>query len=374
MPPVGPAELAEQAEHFRRFAGETARQLPLYHRICQAAAEDAEVVARMFLAPTEQRRPNLLLAAVHDLVLAGEGDQLAAWYASVTDPPRVVGSGGEDPWPHFRSLALDHDGVAQRLATRATQTNEVGRCGPLVLALAGLAADAPGAPAGGSRPLGLVELGASGGLNLRLDAYEYRFEPGGAVGGPSPLVLTCRVRGERPAPVPAQLPTIASRVGLDLHPVDLGDRSAARWLVACQWPDQPERIHRLRTAIALAHAGPPRVVPGDAVDGVAALVDEVPAHALAVVIATWALAYLLPARQRDLMATLDQLGARRDLSLVFAEQPLEVPGLPVPARPDGVDDPRFTALVRIDWRAGRRAATRLADQHPHGTWVEWLTG
>ena len=31
-------------------------------------------------------------------------------------------------------------------------------------------------------PLAWLDVGASGGLNLRLDRYHYRYEPGGAVG------------------------------------------------------------------------------------------------------------------------------------------------------------------------------------------------
>ena len=70
------------------------------------------------------------------------------------------------------------------LATRTTQTNEVGRCG-LFLPVFGMLADEVG-------PLGHIDVGTSGGLNLLLDRYEYRYrtaddgEVGGAVvGGPS---------------------------------------------------------------------------------------------------------------------------------------------------------------------------------------------
>ena len=116
------------------------------------------------------------------------------------------------------------------------------------------------------------------------------------------------------------------------------------------------------------------MVAGDAVDDVAALVDDVPGAAIPVVFSTWAIAYLTEPQQRAFVSVLDRLGAERDLSYVYAEHPVEVPGLPLPPRPDGVDDQRFTALVRLDWRGGRRSATRLADQHPHGTWVTWLHG
>jgi hypothetical protein len=240
-------------------------------------------------------------------------------------------------------------------------------------ALAQVAATAPGAAPGGGRPLGLVEVGASAGLNLLLDRYAYRYEPSGTVvNGAATLELTCTVRGTRAVPIPREVPALASAVGLDLAPVDLSDRDAARWLVACQWPDQPDRVHRARTAIALAHGDPPRVVAGDAVDDLAPLVEVVGDHALPVVIATWALTYLPTERQRALLGVLDGLGAERDLTLVLAEQPALVPGLALPGRPDGHPDALATALVRFDWRDGDRTATRLADQHPHGTWIEWV--
>jgi hypothetical protein len=373
---------------FRTWADGVVRNLPLYHRLCTGAGGDPEVADRLLLSPRPgQRIPNLLLAAVHDVVLAGDHHPdavaLGHWYGSVTHPPRPVGRGVEDPWPHFRALALDHDGVADRLRTRSTQTNEVGRCATLLPVLGALVAD-------GHR-LGLVEVGASAGLNLLLDHYGYCYTRDHAVPGSddalatdetdraahwvardAPLVLTCALRGPHGPPLPQAVPAIASRVGLDLHPVDTGDREQARWLVACQWPDQPERVHRARTAIALAHGQRPRVVRGDAVDGLAGLVTAVAAPALPVVLSTWMLNYLSPERQRSFLAVLDRIGAGRDLSLVYAELPELVPGLDVPPRPDGRPDGAATALVRVDWRAGVRTAHRLADQHPHGTWLEWL--
>jgi hypothetical protein len=373
---------------FRTWADGMVRNLPLYRRLCEGAARDPEVAGRLLLSPRpDQHIPNLLLAAVHDVILAGDHDPdavaLAHWYGSVTSTPRPVGRDVEDPWPHFRTLALEHEGVAERLRTRSTQTNEVGRCATLLPALGGLAAE-------GYR-LGLVEVGASAGLNLLLDHYGYCYtrshpEPGSGdalpaddadraahwVARDAPLVLTCVLRGPHTPPLPHDVPPIVSRVGLDLHPVDTGDREQARWLVACQWPDQPERVHRARTAIALAHGQRPRVVPGDAVDDLPALVTAVPGHALPVVVSTWMLNYLGPDRQQTFLATLDRLGRERDLSLVYAEQPVLVPGLDVPPRPDGRPDGAATALVRVDWRDGARTQHRLADQHPHGTWLEWL--
>lgn len=358
---------------FREFAEQVVGRLPLYRYLCERIARDPEVADLLALARPGQQVPNLLLAAVHDVLLAGEGRPLDRWYGSLTEHPHPVGNGADDPWPRFREVAMEHPWVRRDLRIRSTQTNEVGRCTALLPALTQLAADAPGAPHGGERPLGLVEVGASAGLNLLVDRYGYEYEPGHHhVGHRSVLTLHADLRGALVPPFRADPPEIDSRVGLDLHPVDLADRAQARWLVACQWPDQPERIHRARTAIALAHGTPPRLVTGDAVDDVAPLVRAVAGHALPVVIATWTLAYLDADRQRAFLAVLDGLGAERDLSLVLAEQPERVPGLPVPPRPDGRPDGAPTALVRMDWRDGTRTAVRLADLHPHGRWLEWL--
>lgn len=374
------ADTAVLRARFAAFARMADGRLPLYHRLTEAASADDAVAARLLLARPDQRQPVLLLASVHDAVLAGEADELRGWYPSAVAEARPVGRGADDPWPLFREVALAHDGVERRLRTRATQTNEVGRCAPLLLALDHVARTAPGAPPSGRRPLGLVEVGASAGLNLRLDRYGYRFLPAGphgddqvaTVGEEAPLVLECRWRGDRPPPVPADVPHLASRIGVDLEPVDLHARADARWLVACQWPEQEERVHRMRSAIALAHGDLPEVVAGDLVTEVAHLVRAVPLHALPVVVATWVLSYLSADRRAAFLDELLALGRERDLALVFAEQPDQVSGLPVPPRPDGVVDQRPTALVHVAIGPDGMAAERLADQHPHGTWVEWL--
>lgn len=92
----------------------------------------------------------------------------------------------------------------------------------------------------------------------------------------------------------------------------------------------------------------------------------------AVVFATWVLAYLAPEDQAALLGVLDGLAVERDLTLLHADQRSLVAGLPPVPRPDGRPDTEATALVRIDWRNGVRTSRRLADQHPHATWIEWF--
>jgi hypothetical protein len=165
---------------------------------------------------------------------------------------------------------------------------------------------------------------------------------------------------------------VASRVGVDLHPVDVSDERQRRWLLACCWPEQPERLERLRAAIDLAVADPAPVVQGDAVERVTDLVASVAREVHPIIVATWALSYLSETQRVELVRVLGAIGDGRDLSLVFFEQPLSVSGLPLPARLVEGGDPRLTSLFWSRWVDGVRTDVRLADGHPHGRWIEWL--
>ena len=121
------------------------------------------------------------------------------------------------------------------LRHRRTQTNEVGRCAILLPVLARL-----------QGPLALVEVGASAGLCLLLDRYRYRYGDRSVGDASAPVLLDCEVSG--PVPVPKRVPEVAWRRGIDVARIDVTDDDDVRWLEACVWPDQTERIARLLAA------------------------------------------------------------------------------------------------------------------------------
>ena len=51
------------------------------------------------------------------------------------------------------------------------------------------------------------------------------------------LTVESEWRGDGPAPDLTHLPEIASRTGVDLHPVDVLDPEQRRWLRALVWPE-----------------------------------------------------------------------------------------------------------------------------------------
>lgn len=360
------------AERFRQLAVSSLPRAPLNAALSSVIARHRDLYGLLGHAPETQQSPVLLLAAIHDQVLATatDGDvrvanpDLRDWYPTVADTPRDA----DDPELE-RAL---RDFVAERAATisglvasRHTQTNEVGRCALFLHPLRLLERE--------MGPLGRLDVGASAGLTLLLDRYVYRFDDGPTIRGSqvaSPeLLITCSSRGGSPLPDgELAVPEMSAVLGIDATPVDVSDRERARWLEACCWPDQTDRIERLRAAIDIARRHPPEILRGDAVDRLVDGIERVAASGHPVVTTSWALSYLTASRRQEFVDRLDQVGGRRDLSFVFAESPAQTAELPHPADLDGE---HITALVTVTWRDGERSVRPLATCHPHGYWIHW---
>lgn len=375
-----PTTVPEIQLMLRRFA-ETFSELRLYRAVAAGAATDDDVAALLLAARPGQARPILLLAALHDLVLERPELPAARWYPSVTGGPVPVG----DPWPDVRATALAHaDRLRRVIASRSTQTNEANRAVHIGALVAQAVADVPDVP------VVLLEMGASAGLLLELDRYRIEIgrpgTPGAAVlGDPaSPVVARGELRGGSVHGL--ALPRVVGRVGLDLTPVVIDDAAELRWLEACLWPDQPERLERFRAAVSLVRADPPRLVRGDMVDDLTAVAREAldaadrrdhpsAERAHLVVLSSWALTYVAPSRRATVVEALAGLaGDGRAVSWVTAEPPGCVPGLPDLERTAWSAETANaeTVLGARRWRrADELPAAVCGISHPHGAWLHW---
>lgn len=363
---MGEPDLDRIVGHFRRFTSSVAG-LPLYARLTDGCLDDREVASLLLAARPGQARPVLLFAAVHDLVLRRPDLPLARWYPSITpESDRPV----TDPWPDFRSTCLEHrDELTAVIASRTTQTNEVNRVVLLAPLLVAACHDVP------EQPISFVELGTSAGLLLGFDRY--RIDVGGVVvGEPSSSVRNAgSVRGAVAPPLDGFPPSVVDRRGIDLDPVLLDDVDRVRWLEACLWPDQPERLERFRAAVALLRDDPPPIVVGDFVDCLPAAVAELSPDTHLVVFDAWALTYVERARRETIVTTLESLAADgRAVSWVTAEPPGCVPGIEPPNGP-GQDESgtQDTVLGLRRWRNGHAvSAEAVGWSHPHGAWLHWV--
>jgi hypothetical protein len=364
---VGRPDTDRRARGWRRFADDCRGRSPLYGRFAAAIATELEagdhaVDDLLMAAPTRQLgHPTLLFAAVHDLLRSGavEADDLAAHYPSLVSVERP-GEPAGDPWPAFRRFCLEHGpAIEHRIRSRRTQTNEVGRSTLLALALRDVNRDV-------GRPLAWLDVGTSAGLALHLDRYHHDLGGGRTLGDPdSPVRLTCDVAG--PAPTDA-LPSFGWRAGLDASPVDIADASDRRWLEACVWPEQTERLERLRAALDVALEAPVPITRGDAVDDLARACAEAPTDAHLVISHTWVLAYLTPEDRAAFEAALDDLGSTRELDRLGMEG---ANALPVDEAPAGAATGSRSLLLRSSWRDGHRGEVVAADVDDHGRWLTW---
>ena len=334
------------AEEFRRFE---AVHSPLYSLLSKAIADDAELLALAGHASPGQPAPNLLFAAVHYLLLGGPRHRLSGYYPSVGGTQAVDGAA----FALFRLFCLEQAGPILRLISeRSVQTNEVARSASLLPAFETVARRA-------GRPLALVEIGASAGLNLNFDLYAYDYGAAGSVGERSSAIqLTVEVRGDLKPTLPpdGRFPVVASRVGIDLRPVDITDQDQTQWLEALVWPDEQWRADRLRAAIRAAHQRPPNVIRGDVFAVLPGMFESIPNDvALTVYHSYTVYQFPLEARER-LTALLARVGARRDLYRLSLEW--------------FVSDRPLLELSA--WEGGLRSDTILAACHHHGQWLHWL--
>ena len=299
-------------------------------------------------APPGQPVPNLLLASVRWLLLRGEGNPLAAFYPDLTDRPAPVTSA----YPAFHAFCLAHgDAIRHLLATRRVQTNEVGRCAYLFPAFTLVAARA------GDRPLALIEIGTSAGLNLMWDRYGYRYGDATVYGKrDSPVQLSCALRGATRPPLTSRFPAVARKVGVDLQVIDVADVEAVRWLQALVWPEEGERLRALREAVEIARVDPPELRSGDALEVLPSILDTVPADVPVCVFHTHTVNQFSPEARDRLSAMLAEHGCTRELYRLSAEWL-------------GGVHPRLELTA---WRDGRAEARLLAYCEPHGRWLEWV--
>ena len=311
--PVGRTRTLAQV--YRRFGEvDAAGTSPLYARVAVALSESDEALGAIEAAPARKRHPTLILAALHDLALAGRAPALAAAYAAA-DGDAAAGAA-------IDTLLRMTDDVVAIAVRRRTRTDGTGRCAVLYPAVAEAARRV------GARAVGLIDVGCSAGLGLQVDRVGVTYDDGQSLGDPSsPVQLSCSIVGGRSVPT-GPMPEVVAPVGIDPDPVDVTDPDDARWLRACLWPDQPERAARLEAEMALAAAAPPLLLRGDALEVMPDALARVPADALPVVTTTWALSHFPLESRLRFLHRLDEAAAGRTVAWVSAEGVGVAPAIP----------------------------------------------
>ena len=324
---------------------------PFTARLCwlageKLAAEQGSVAQRILSwtgdpSAMADSVPLRLAAGLHALVLSGAAPDLAAVY-----PPHHKARDDAALWCAVTAVMTAHEDHLQHWLDSPPQTNEVRRAAALYLGLMSIARET-------GLPIALTEIGSSGGFNLNLDRYAYRFgrvEVGEAA---SPLTLAPAWRGPEPAPAKV---TVAERRGCDINPLDINEPNGRLRLLSYLWPDQSERLALTQAALAVAVAHPVEVERRDAADFVAQRIAEARDGQAQVVAHTIMWQYMPEATQDAIRAHLHDAGARATVDRPLAWLRLE---------PD--DDKPGAALSLTLWPSGQERLLTHCDFH--GRWI-----
>ena len=306
-PPPDDADLLEWTAFLLALQATACRVLgsELYADLLEAAAEDVRAAgpAWSVLEPHATRDTGSALAlrfmaAVHRLVLMRRAPELATFFPS---------AGGQadraEAWPALRRTLAEQADVLRAWVALPCQTNEVGRCAALAAGFLTAARESP-------QPLRLLEIGASGGLNLRWEAYHYVSTVDGRSWGDPSSPVQLRVHWEIPTPLLDTTVTISGRAGCDPLPVDPLTEDGRLRLTASVWGDQPVRFERLRGALAVAATMPVEVVQARAVDWLPRQLANPADGENTVVYHSVVLQYLDPQERKDVAAAIAEAGAR----------------------------------------------------------------
>ncbi|KQS02287.1 hypothetical protein ASG11_16115 [Sphingomonas sp. Leaf357] len=321
---------------------------PIYGRMCLAVAQhltrDTAVGARVLDwagEPTRDALPLRLIGGLHALVLAGADDELVQIYSGAVIDVGQVGAILE------RVLAR-HEVALMPWLDGPPQTNEPGRSAALMTGLIEIAARH------GPR-LEILEIGSSAGLNLLIDRY--RFDLGGTIYGPAESPVTIRPEWSGPPARAVPLEIVSTR-GCDVNAMDATDPAVAARLAAYVWPETPERLVRVRTAIDMMRARGVTLERADAADWIEARLAEPQAAGVTRVLMHSVVWQYLPEPVAErIRAAMKAAGARASADRPVGWVMME------PDRAFGYQ------VVRARSWPGDGAWATVATAHAHAAWV-----
>jgi hypothetical protein len=288
-------------------------------------------------------------AALHHLALRG----LAPWAALWPPAQRSAAPSDAELDGAIRQAWREHRPALDRGLALPPQTNEVQRSAVLTTGLHHIAART-------GLPLALLEIGSSAGLNLWCERY--RYEIGGWRWGDDAAAVVLRAACSGDLPPPATL-TVLARSGCDSHPIDVGQPGETLRLASFIWPDQAERLQRLRAAAAAAAQW--SAAEGVAVQACAAAsfveqaLAERPAGATTVVMHSVVWQYIAAPEQTRIRTSLEAAGqqATPDAPLAWLR----------------MEPPEADLTMELRCRLWPHGEDRLlAHVHPHGASITWL--
>lgn len=316
----------------------------LYEFLATEIAQDDALLEICTFTLNGQPVPNLLFGAVHYLLLKGNEHKLKDYYPSIV----VQSKPHKDSFIYFKDFCLiNKSEIKKLLQTKLVQTNEVRRCAYLYPVFSFIYEVT-------KKPLALIEIGTSAGLQLLWDQYSYSYSTNEVVGKVgAKLHISSELKGDIAPFLHITSPPVSSRTGIDLNIVDVTDEEEFLWLKSLIWPEHKERLEMFEKAASYLKDIPIDLVEGDGVTLLRDYVDSVSNDCTVCIFHTH-VANQMPLEKRNLLlSTVESLGKNRDVFHIY----------------NNILDKN----LHLDYYLNNEEhKLTVAETEGHGKWFKWL--
>lgn len=316
----------------------------LYEYLSKKIASDDDLLEICSNVRAGQPVPNRLFGAVHYLLLRGKEHQLKEFYPSIVSNPKLY----MESFEYFKDFCIKYRiEIESILKTRLVQTNEVRRCAYLYPAFCAIYEKV-------KKPLALVEIGTSAGLQLLWDNYSYSYGKNHIYGNKeSKLNITAEIKGENIPILHSTSPPVSTRIGLDLNTVDLKNEEEHLWLKSLIWPEHKERLFMFEEAASYIKDGSVHLVDGDGVSLLQEYVENIPEDSAICIFHTHVANQIPLEMKKHLLKNVEAIGKKRDVFHIY----------------NNIQD-RF---LHLDYYLnGIESQNTIAETDGHGRWFEWF--
>ncbi|OPA77415.1 hypothetical protein BVG16_13220 [Paenibacillus selenitireducens] len=300
-------DIADISQRFKQFSQrECEGSSPLYALLANRIAEDNEILQLAACSRANQPIPNLFLAAVHYLLLDGAQHGVSQYYDSIVRDPQPI---DPETYLYLRDFCLQHKKeMIELLENKRVQTNEVRRCAYLYPSFCHIYGKT-------HKPLSLIEIGTSAGLQLNWDNYRYSYNHTECTFGDdlSKVHITSELRGAGLPTLLKNSPPVVYKMGLDLHRNDLSNPDHYLWMKALIWPEHRERAALFDQAAASMNSYPLQITEGDGIALLPDILKSIPEGTTVCIFHTHVANQIPYADKMKLLAYIQQLGLQRDV-------------------------------------------------------------
>jgi len=293
------------SQRFRNFANNECKgSSKLYESLSLKIAADDELLDLSLNAKEGQPVPNLLFGAVHYLLLKGNEHVLKEYYQSIVRHPLEL----ENSFDVFKDFCkIYKDDIISILKNKLVQTNEVRRCAYLYPSFCFIYNKI-------KKPLSLIEIGTSSGLQLLWDKYNYSYGTNEIFGNKdSNIRISAEIKGDNFPLFLHNSPPVISKVGLDLHINNLGDSEDYLWLKSLIWPEHLERLALFENAAQHFIENPVNLIEGDGIALLTDIVEQAPNDSAICIFHTHVANQIPKKLKYKLIEDIKTIGSKRDV-------------------------------------------------------------